>query len=136
MFCEHNDHLWAACCFLFVDRFACVGPFYSGDFARQAENCQTIGLDKSARYLSNVRCASIFIVILFFAFFTSQSRFTIPVIISRYNASQSPVNCAGNVCLSYYVTHCLYCNAQPTTSANRSTVNPSLGYHTGACNIL
>ena len=53
---------------LFVDRFACVGLPCFGYFARHAENCQTIGLDESARYLTNERYTSIF-VILFFAFF-------------------------------------------------------------------
>ena len=73
---------------------------------------------------------------LLFYFLNRKARFAIPTIISRYNASQSPVNCAGNVCLSYYVTLCLYRKARQTTSANRSTVNPSLGYHTGARNML
>ena len=69
LFCARNNHLWATCCFLFLGRFACVGPPFSGDFTRQAENCQTIGFDESARYHTNERCTSIFIVILFFAFF-------------------------------------------------------------------
>ena len=33
------------------------------------ENCQTVELDESTRCLTNKRCTSIFVVILFFAFF-------------------------------------------------------------------
>ena len=73
---------------------------------------------------------------LLFYFLNRKARFAIPTIISRYNASQSPVNCAGNVCLSYYVTHCLHRKARQTTSANRFTVIPNLGYHTDARNML
>ena len=65
LFCEHNYHLWATC-FLFVGRFACVGLPCFGYFARQAGSCQAIGSDKSARYLTNERYTSTFIVILFF----------------------------------------------------------------------
>ena len=66
------------------------------------ENCQTVELDESTRCLTNKRCTSIFVVILFFAFFTSKSlvRHT-----GNHITSQSPVNCAGSVCLSYYFTH-------------------------------
>ena len=55
----------------FVRRSLCIHRPCSGDFAGHAENCQTIGLDESTRYLTNKRCT--FIIILFFAFLTSQS---------------------------------------------------------------
>ena len=120
-----NYQLWATCCFLFVGRFACVGLPCSGNFARYAENCQTIDLDESARYLT-MSVAHRFSLLFYFSHFLHRkSPFAIPIIISRYNASQTPVNCAGNVCLAYYFTHFLYCKAWSTASANRFKISLS-----------
>ena len=109
----------------------------SVDFAWHAGYCQAMGLDKSAPFLTNGCCASLFVIILLFAL----------ILISQslgYNTDNHITLQSEPKFAQLYRQHLfivlfrtlLHRNTQPTTSGSSSTVNPNPGYRIGIPTML